>query len=138
MKRKVLQIIIFIISGILLSGCTDTLSTVKELQYLQVKEKIDANETFILEVIQTGCGNCEKFSPRLKKILSENNIKAFSLNLSDLTLDEKKEFAKIANVSGTPTVLFFVKGKEDVMHRIVGAVENKEVITKLKAMKYIK
>ena len=129
---------VLVFSCVLLSGCMETINSVKELEYTQVKEKIDANETFILEVIQTGCGNCEEFSPRFRKILAQNNIKAFSLNLSNLTVDEAKEFASIANVSGTPTVIFFTKGKEDIMHRIVGAIENKEVVTKLKAMKYIK
>ncbi len=138
MKKKLFILTLTMIGCFCISGCTENLNTIKELEYDQVKEKIDRKESFILEVIQTGCSHCEEFSPRLKKILAENHITAYSMNLHNLTDEQKKEFKEISYVSGTPTVIFFTEGEEETSHKIVGAVSNKNILAHLKDMGYIK
>ena len=138
MKRKGIILLAIFIGVLFLTGCSNNLNTVKEIDFTTLKSKIDNKETFILEVIQTGCSHCEEFSPRFRSVLAEYNLTGYSINLSNLTTEEKDKLYEITEISGTPTVCFFKDGKEQVMNKIVGAVSNKEVITKLKDTKYIK
>lgn len=136
MKRKGTLLLILMTIMIVMSGCSQ-ITTITEIDFPTLKEKIRNRESFILEVIQTGCTHCEEFSPRLKKILSDYNLTAFSLNLSNLSSEEKKELKKFTEIDGTPTVTFFNKGEEEVMQRISGSASEKEVKRHLKAMDYI-
>lgn len=138
MKRKGIILFAIFIGVLFLTGCSNNLNTVKEIDFTTLKSKIDNKETFILEVIQTGCSHCEEFSPRFRSVLAEYNLTGYSINLSNLTTEEKDKLYEITEISGTPTVCFFKDGNEQVMNKIVGAVSNKEVITKLKDTKYIK
>ena len=138
MKKKGIILLTIFIGILFLTGCSNNLNTVKEIDFVTLQSKIDNKESFILEVIQTGCSHCEEFSPRFRSILGEYNLTGYSINLSNLTEEEKNKLYETTEVEGTPTVCFFKKGKEEVMNKIVGAVSNKEVVTKLKDAKYIK
>ena len=123
---------------LLLTGCGSTFTAIEEIEYDTLEEKIENKDNFILEVMQTGCSHCEEFTPRFRSVLSEYKIKAYSINLSNLTKEETKKLNKIALVTGTPTVLFFKKGKEETLYRLVGAASDNEVVKKLKSTGYIK
>lgn len=126
MKKKIkfLLVGIFII---LLTGCGNSSNTITEIDYSKLEEMIDNKESFILEVVQTGCSHCEEFSPRFKAVLKTNNKEAYSINLYNLTEEEAKKFSKLTtSVSGTPTVLYFKDGKE-TSHKINGAVSNEKI-----------
>lgn len=138
MKRKGIILLTIFIGILFLTGCSSNLNTVKEIDFATLQSKIDNKETFILEIIQTGCSHCEEFSPRFRRVLSEYDLTGYSINLSNLTEEEKDKLYEITEVDGTPTVCFFKKGNEEVMNKIVGAVSNKEVVNKLKDTKYIK
>ena len=134
MKLKYLVIGIIVL---LIVGCGEK-SSITEIDYSTLKGLINDKQTFILEVIQTGCSHCEEFSPRLKKILKDNKITAYSINLYNLTSKEEKEFNKLTtSVTGTPTVLFFKDGKE-TSNRIYGAVSDEKIVEHLKKGGYIK
>ena len=97
------------------------------IDYSKLEEMIDNKESFILEVVQTGCSHCEEFSPRFKAVLKTNDEEAYSLNLYNMTDDELKKFNELTtSVSGTPTVLYFEDGKE-TSHKINGAVSNEKI-----------
>ena len=126
MKKKIkfLLIGIFII---LLTGCGNSTNTITEIDYSKLEEMLDKKESFILEVVQTGCSHCEEFSPRFKAVLKTNNKEAYSINLYNLTEEEAKKFSKLTtSVSGTPTVLYFKDGKE-TSHKINGEVSNEKI-----------
>ncbi len=136
MKRKV-YILVLLLGVILLSGCSN--NKLKDISYSELKQKLDNNDSFILEVVQTGCSACQDFTPRFKDILKEYNITAYSLNLTNLNSTDKKEYSALLNVNSTPTVIFFNKGEEEsVAYRIIGAVDNAKIKEKLKAQGYIK
>lgn len=137
MKKKSIILLTIFIGILFLTGCSSNLNTVKEIDFATLQSKIDNKETFILEIIQTGCSHCEEFSPRFRKVLSEYDLTGYSINLSNLTEEEKDKLYEITEVEGTPTVCFFKKGNEEVMNKIVGAVSNKEIYNKLKDAKYI-
>ena len=123
-KFKFFLIGIFII---FLTGCGNSTNTITEIDYSKLESLIENKESFILEIVQTGCHHCEEFSPRLKAVLKTNDKEAYSLNLYNLNEEEKKEFNELTtSVSGTPTVLYFEKGKE-TSHKLNGAVSNEKI-----------
>ena len=135
MKKKIkfLLVGIFII---FLTGCNNS-NVITDINYNKLEELIDNKETFILEIVQTGCSHCEEFSPRFKAVLKTNNLEAYSLNLYNLNEEEKKKFNELTTVSGTPTVLFFKDGKE-TSRRISGSVDNDKIEETLQKAGYIK
>ena len=127
---KLKKTIKFLLIGIfiaLLTGCSNSNNTITEIDYSKLEDLIDNKESFILEVVQTGCSHCEEFSPRFKAVLKTNDLTAYSLNLYNLTEEDTKKFSKLTtSVSGTPTVLYFKDGKE-TSHKINGAVSNEKI-----------
>ena len=120
---------------IFITGCNNT-NTITEINYSDLEEMIDNKESFILEIVQTGCSHCQEFSPRFKVVLKTNDIEAYSLNLYNLTEEESEKFDELTTISGTPTVLFFEDGKE-TSNRIYGAVNNEKIEEHLKDGGYI-
>lgn len=137
MKKKIkfLLIGIFIV---FLTGCGNSSNTITEIDYSKLEDLIDNKESFILEVVQTGCSHCEEFSPRFTVVLKTNDLTAYSLNLYNMTDDEREKFSELTtSVTGTPTVLFFEDGKE-TSNRINGAVSNEKIEEELTDAGYIK
>ena len=121
---------------IFITGCNNV-NTITEINYSDLEKMIDNKESFILEIVQTGCSHCQEFTPRFQAVLKTNDIKAYSLNLYNLTEEESDKFNELTTISGTPTVLFFEDGKE-TSNRIYGAVNNEKIEDHLKDGGYIK
>ncbi len=125
MKKKIKYLLIGILA-LMLTGCSSS-NVITEIDYSKLEEMIDNKESFILEVVQTGCSHCEEFSPRFRAVLKTNDKEAYSLNLYNMTEEEGKKFSELTtSVSGTPTVLYFEDGKE-TSHKINGAVSNEKI-----------
>lgn len=108
--------------------------TVKELQ-----KKIENKDTFILVVTQENCSHCAQYKPVLKKILKEYDIYAYEVDESKISSEDIGTFTDIANISGTPTTLFFTDGVEkSTATRLVGSVQARKIKQRLEAMGYIK
>ena len=133
--KKIMAVILIVISTIMITGCSNN-NTVTEINFKDLEEKINNKDSFILEVIQTGCSHCEEFSPRFRAVLKTNNLEAYSINIYNLSDEERKEFNDLVTISGTPTVIFFDKGKEE--NKISGAVSNEKLEEELKESSYIK
>lgn len=137
MKRILLSITLFL-SIFLLTACSSS-DSISEIKYADFQKKIADKESFILEVVQDGCSYCESFTPKFDKVLTKYEVKANSLNLTDLSDAERKEFNNNYQISGTPTVLFFKDGKESsILNRISGNKDEDTIISKLKVNGYIK
>ena len=137
MKKKIKFLLIgmFIV---FLTGCGNSSNTITEIDYSELENLIENKESFILEIVQTGCSHCEEFSPRFTAVLKTNDLTAYSLNLYNMTDDEREKFSELTtSVTGTPTVLFFEDGKE-TSNRINGAVDNEKIEEHLKDAGYIK
>lgn len=125
MKKNIKFLLIGILA-LILTGCSSN-KVITDIDYSKLEEMIDNKESFILEVVQTGCSHCEEFSPRFKAVLKTNDEEAYSLNLYNMTDEERKKFNELTtSVSGTPTVLYFEDGKE-TSHKINGAVSNEKI-----------
>ena len=55
--KKILRLLPIFILIILVSGCGS--SNIKEISYTELEKKLENKESFILEVVQDGCHNCE-------------------------------------------------------------------------------
>ena len=123
-----------------LIGCSKSSDYLNNITYKQFNKKIDNKDSFILEIVQTGCSNCTKFTPKFKSVLESNKVTAYSLNLTDMSEKDATEFLEEYQVDGTPTVIFFKEGKEtSTMDRLSGANVTKDTIeAKLKKTGFIK
>ena len=136
-KIKILSLILLFV--LILTGCSKESKYLVEISYNEFKQKIANNETFFVEVMQDGCTYCELFTPKLEKILAENQVTGYKLNMSKLTEDEHKEFSLNFGDDGTPTTIFLTEGKElSKLQRITGNVSESKIISKLKGNGYIK
>lgn len=135
--KKILLSITLVLSVFLLTACSS--GSVSEIKYSSFQKKLANKESFILEVIQDGCSYCSEFAPKFDKVLTDYNIKAYSLNLTGLADAERKEFNNNFQISGTPCVLFFADGEESsILNRINGNQNKDKIIEKLKTNGYIK
>lgn len=102
-----------------------------------VIDKMDNKDSFILYIKQTDCEHCKAFTPDFISVLSQNNIEAYSLNLSNLSEEENNTYSELFDVEGTPTVLFFEDGNESLI-RIQGEQTKAKIKSKIKSAGFIK
>lgn len=135
--KKITKFLILILFGLILTGCGN--SAVTEISYSDLEKKLENKESFILEIVQEGCHNCESFAPKFDKILKKHKLTAVSLNRSKLSDINSKKLDNLYNITGTPTVIFIENGEEpSILRRIIGDVENELITSKLKTAGYIK
>lgn len=150
MKKKIaiaIGIIIVILSVAGMIFAAKTLNDKKdelenrliELNFDELTEKIENKETFILVITQTDCSHCAEYKPVLEKVLLDHKLTAYEIDEKKLDEKEMSKLKEIANISGTPTTVFIVNGEErQTSDRIIGAKPESEIISRLKAMGYIK
>ena len=137
--KKIMYILILLIIPILVTGCNKNMSQIKSIKYSELEKKLENKETFILEIARDGCHNCESFTPKFNNILKKYNLKAFTINISNLTEEDNNKLTNLYNITGTPTVIFINDGQEiSISRRIIGDVEKDKIISKLKIAGYIK
>ena len=110
---------------------------IKDISLNEVVDKIDNKDSFILYIKQTDCEHCKSFTPNFISVLSKNNIKAYSLNISNLSEEENTTYSELFDVEGTSTVLFFDKGNESLI-RIEGEQTKAKIKSKIEAAGFIK
>lgn len=109
-----------------------------EINYDELNTLINSKEDFFFEVVQDGCSYCQAFTPKLAEVLNENKVIGYQLNLSNLSENDRIEFDKNFNVTGTPNTIFMTNGKELIMQRIDGNTTKTKIVSHLKSNGYIK
>ncbi len=141
MNKKIVFSLLFVLCFLLI-GCENNSNEtyLVDITYKEFNKKLDNKDSFVLEIVQTGCGNCAEFTPKFKNVLEKNKVVGYSLNITDMDQKDLSQFLKDYNVDGTPTVIFFKDGKEtSAMDRLSGASVTKDVIeSKLKKTGFIK
>ncbi|MCI8394740.1 MAG: conjugal transfer protein TraF [Bacilli bacterium] len=103
--------------------------------------KLEQKENFILVISQEGCHFCEEYKPILNRILKEENLEAYELNLTELRKEEENiqnEVKKLFNVDGTPVTIFIQNGEEQTtINRIIGTTTYSNLKNKLKDRGFI-
>lgn len=148
MKDKKRNLVLFgVVTLIVVVGSVliYTLSLKKEdttqlisISVIDLENKVNQKESFVLVLSQTGCPHCEQYLPELDKALKEVNLNAYVINISDLDKENATKLNTYANVSGTPTTLFFHEGLETTsLNRISGYAPKAKIIERLKSLGYI-
>jgi len=82
-----------------------------------IEEVVRSDLPVVLDVWSPGCGPCQMLEPLIMDLASEyqGRVKVAELNATEAGLAAAR-----LGVMGTPTVLFFRRGRE--VHRVVGYV----------------
>lgn len=111
---------------------------VKNITIHELETKINNKETFMLVITQTGCSHCEQYLPELSRTLSQHDLTAYELNITNLEPEDKMILSKYATFSGTPTTIFFTGGIEKTtLNRIIGYASQSKIEERLKSLGYI-
>ncbi len=134
--KKILLLISIILLAVV--GCSS--SNLKSINYDKFKKMVEDKKSFIVYIGQTGCSACEAFTPTFKEVLKEYDVKAYYINLTNLSDDEKDSLREIVAYTGTPTVAFITKGVDEgiLTHITNGGSSKDSIISKFKTFEYIK
>lgn len=139
----VIAILCLIIIGIIVALLIKNLDKDKyiiNVNYKELVEKINNKEDFVLYIGKNGCSACEEFNPKFTNIVNKYKVKVYYLDLSTYSDEELKYVTNNISFTGTPTVVFMIKGKDSLNSdtKIVGNISESRIITKLKNRGYIK
>lgn len=128
MKKAILLSFVFI----LLFGCAytkkeeaskDRVTTIEEIDYNSLVEKLGQNDDFLLYIGRPDCGDCKEFYPYLETYVDQTNQGIYYLNIQNFRDNAKKEDAseqektfyenlqKNLDFDWTPTLVRYVNGK---------------------------
>lgn len=97
----------------------------------QLKEKLNSDENFVLDLFATWCGPCKVMLTNLEKVstmLSEGKNSNYSFYKFDI--DHDREFAmNELGIRSVPTIKFYKNGKE--YHSKTGVMSPPELISLL-------
>lgn len=97
---------------------TDTLTTIN---YNTFKKLFMTTKKSILTIEKNNCNYCADYEPKFIEALNENNVKAYKLNISDLSNSELFKIYDFVNFTGTPTTFIIENGK--VTHSFSGTTD---------------
>lgn len=112
--------------------------SLEEIKYQEIQNKIEKKDTFILYIKSTDCEHCKAFTPTFTEVLSKYKLKAYTLNIANLSDKEYNKYEDdFSDVEGTPTVLFYKNGEKQMI-TIEGEQPKAKVTSKLKTAGFIK
>ena len=86
----------------------------REINNLEVQEKLKQNGLLILDVQTEWCSGCKQVRPTLESLSSEIN----DVNFYKLDADKNQEYAVSLGIRSIPTIIFYKDGKE--VERVIG------------------
>lgn len=124
-------------------------STLKKLDYIKdpkistvtvgkVSEMVNNGDKFILEITSSSCEACTEFKPTLEKVVNDNELTIYAVDIDKLSESDKEQLFEIVNFNSTPTLAFFDDGTEEFTYRITGNTEYNNIVSTLKKLNYIK
>lgn len=140
--KKFLIFSICAILAVILTGCNgNKLTTYQQISYQELKEKLEAKETFPILIGKQTCSACALFKPTIEKFIKEYQVKVYYLDIESLSEEEETDFQNWISITGTPTVAFVKEGKEDGKsgyNRINGSKDYEDVVNKFEKNGYKK
>ena len=91
--KKLIAFSLIITLVLVVSGCTKD-SNLKPISYQEFKEKVENQETFILEVMSSNCSACVAFKPKLRKVANEYDIIVRTIDIDRERNNEYKSIKK--------------------------------------------
>ena len=132
------KFLILIISLFIISGCSSN-KTYEEISYSDLNNMLDNKEDFILFIGSDTCSACQIYEGTLNNVIEEYNVDVKYVDLSKLSDKDESVLTSEFPITGTPTTVFVVNGKEkDTHNRIVGSAKKSKIVEKFKENGYIK
>ena len=120
--KKILSLL-FICFIVFCVGCGKKLETYTKINYEDYKQKLSNEESFPLVIGSATCSACGIYEGTMEMFIEKHQVEVFFIDIADLGSDERTELDSQINYDGTPTTVFFKKGKIDSYYnRIDGAV----------------
>jgi thioredoxin 1 len=82
-----------------------------ELTTEQLKEKLQSNEKFILDLYATWCGPCKMLSPILERVNSKLVESNSDVRVYKFNIEQDSEFVQSLGVRAVPTLKFYSGGQ---------------------------
>ena len=143
-RIKVLGIIMIILLVVVIGVYIYDLSNREDegrlvsLQYDEIMEMIENKESFVLVLSQTTCYHCTDYKPTVKSVAREYGIDLYYTDYDKYTKEAREALLNIFNITGSPTTVFVVDGKEKgIFSRLVGEASSKSLVKKLEEFGYI-
>ena len=111
---------------------------IHELTFNELESKLNNQDSFVLIITQTGCSHCEAYLPVVQNVSDKYKVDFYVLNRTNISDEERTKLKNIANISGTPTTLFYTSGEEkSALNRLVGQTTEYRLVEKLTSEGYI-
>ena len=111
---------------------------IHELTFNELESKLNNQDSFVLIITQTGCSHCEAYLPVVQNVSDKYKVDFYVLNRTNISDEERTKLKNIANISGTPTTLFYTSGEEkSALNRLVGQAAEYRLVEKLTSEGYI-
>ena len=135
---KKIGLIAMVILGLFgITGC-QKYTTYTEISYQQLKEKMDAKDTFVLVVGSATCTACSNYKMTMEQVIKAKQVEIFYIDLNKLTSEEDAKLYSEFVVTSSPTTIFFDKGEQEpVINRIVGSADYDKIIEALEKRGYL-
>ena len=112
---------------------------IHELTFNELESKLNNQDSFVLIITQTGCSHCEAYLPVVQNVSNKYKVDFYVLNRTNISDEERTKLKNIANISGTPTTLFYTSGEEkSALNRLVGQATEYRLVEKLTSEGYIR
>ena len=111
---------------------------IHELTFNELESKLNNQDSFVLIITQTGCSHCEAYLLVVQNVSNKYKVDFYVLNRTNISDEERTKLKNIANISGTPTTLFYTSGEEkSALNRLVGQATEYRLVEKLTSEGYI-
>lgn len=90
------------------------------------------NSYVILDFYATWCTPCTRVSKVLSNIINSRRASDQQLVIIKIDIEKFPQLSQRYNVRSVPTLVFIKNGTEVVSHRIVGAIDQKKLVVKIK------
>ena len=107
--------------NITLKSLPETTDTLTEINFNTFKKLFMTTKKSILAVEKNNCAYCADYEPKMIEALNENDVKAYKLNISNLSTEELFKIYDFINFTGTPTTFIIENGK--VTHSFSGTTD---------------
>lgn len=140
-KKKVIilvSICLIVLIGAIIADRVLGKTYFKKIEYKEIIEKIENDESFVFVISQTVCNHCASFKPKIEKVANKYELNIYYIDVDLLTVDERNELKSYVNYDGTPATIFIKNGEEtSAATRINGDASTKKIENKLKSNGFI-
>jgi predicted bacteriocin transport accessory protein len=116
---KKIVVIVIALFTLMVTGCNKSTDLI-EINYDSLAKKIENKDSFVLYVGSSTCSHCANFKPILEKVVNENKLEVYYINMANLSESKYNAVMKKIDGQGTPTTVYIEKGKTKTSPRIEG------------------